>query len=162
MVWNVSTDEPRSPSVTVQPEPRVAWKAQRRTEECVPSSESRRGRKTVALIYGDKVNTRHRKSHRGGWNHNEQDNLKALGHCEPWDETSQPNPGTKTPSFWLLVIDLAFCFPNSSVIRFLQILKQVQANGSGSWRIISVISWFWCHWVKREHITGKVSQRGED
>lgn len=30
-------DVPRSPSVTVQPEPRAAWKAQRRMEECVPS-----------------------------------------------------------------------------------------------------------------------------
>ena len=30
-------DIPHSPSVMVQPEPRAAWKAPRRTEECVPS-----------------------------------------------------------------------------------------------------------------------------
>lgn len=49
-----SLDAPRSPSVTVQPEPRAAWKAQRHMEECVPSLERRGRRKTVALIYGDK------------------------------------------------------------------------------------------------------------
>lgn len=54
-------DVPRSPSVTVPPEPRAAWKAQRRTEECVPSSDKRR-RKTVAHIYGDKVNAHRHKS----------------------------------------------------------------------------------------------------
>lgn len=30
---------PHSPSVTVQPGPQVAWKAQRRMEECVPSAQ---------------------------------------------------------------------------------------------------------------------------
>lgn len=43
---------PHSPSVTVQPGPQVAWKAQRRMEECVPSA--RRQKTTHQLhIQGD-------------------------------------------------------------------------------------------------------------
>lgn len=44
-----SSDVPRSPSAMVQPEPRAAWKAQRRMEECVPSLKGRR-RKTAVHI----------------------------------------------------------------------------------------------------------------
>lgn len=43
---------PHSPSVMVQLEPQGAWKAQRRTVECVPSS----GEITDEGIYGNKVN----------------------------------------------------------------------------------------------------------
>lgn len=55
---------PHSPLVMVQPEPRAAWKAQHRTEECVLPSDERR-RKTLAHIYGDSVNSRHHKSLEG-------------------------------------------------------------------------------------------------
>lgn len=73
---DVDADPPRSPSVTVQPEPPAASKAQRHREECAPTSDGKR-RKTVALIYGDKVNSRRRKSAQGQdnkegenvWNH---------------------------------------------------------------------------------------------
>lgn len=45
-----SFDAPRSPSVTVQPEPRAAWKAQRRTEECAPSSEGEKKKNSYTFM----------------------------------------------------------------------------------------------------------------
>lgn len=75
-----SFDAPRSPSVTVQPEPRAAWKAQRRMEECVQSLENRgRNLKKELDLRQDKRNTI--TNYFKGWKHSEEDHLKALAHC---------------------------------------------------------------------------------
>lgn len=46
----LSLDQPRSPSAMVPPEPRAAWKAQRRMEECVPSLEAKEKKSSSNLV----------------------------------------------------------------------------------------------------------------
>lgn len=67
---------PRSPSAMVQPEPRAAWKAQRRMEECVPSLKGKKKKNSCTHL--GRQSKRHHKS-QGGLEQDQQRTRRFKG-----------------------------------------------------------------------------------